>query len=326
MDFAEFSDIEIVGFATFKQKLQTQFKADVEKEIVEAHSDTSSLIGKSAITVGKMIPIVGTIVSAADFYTDMSRLENYNLPDNVSKNILQRVSNKFNETLNQVENSVNLFVNAVQDKFQNYQQVIVEKDEIIEAKSETICSLTSELDQLKDTFLDETKVANEALEIKRLKYQLKAADDFKRVLQKNIQNLKDNERRKIIALEKANKAKFDFEIDNLQQIIEQLNQRNIQLGKRFTEENKIKKIERVKSFSAWIVAKLADAVGLNDIRVIVENFFKAAQIIIYAWTLYKSVNTYLPLLNNVWRNPENKIFAATVFPIILFCMIKLLKF
>jgi len=182
------------------------------------------------------------------------------------------------------------------------------------------------LDQLKDVFLNETKIANESLEIKRLKYQLKASEKLNQALQRKIRDLKQNHQQKVLTEEKANVSSVSSEIDNLHKIIKQLNQRNIQLGERLSKGNKIKKIERVKLFSAWIADKVADAVGLNDVAVIINNLFKAAQIAIYAWTLYKSVNTYLPLLNNIWRNPENKFFAATVFPIILFCMLKLLKF
>jgi hypothetical protein len=283
-----------------------------------------------------MIPLVGTIVAAVDLATDVSRLKDDNLPDYASKNILQRVSNKFNETLDQVENSVNLFRNAVQEKFQNYQQTIVEKDEIIEAKSETIRSLNAELDQLKDVFLDETKVANESLEIKRLKYQLKASEKLNQALQRKIRDLNQNHQQKVLTEEKANASSVSSEIDNLHKIIEQLNNRNLQLQERLNEKKEKANDDDLYTFTTittWIAERVARSLGLKDVAtfaknfaIIADNVWRSGIILLYVYTLFNATDNYLYWLKNAWKSKLSKAYALSIFTVMLFCMIKLLGF
>jgi hypothetical protein len=313
MDFAEFSDIETVGFATYKQKLQEQFQKEVKQEMVSLYADRFN--SSASREFFKAIPGISHSIQFVDILVESARLDKEELPDKTANNIFSRVTSKFNETIDYIGK----YVHVIQGK-------LSVAEEQLKIKQATINSLTVELDQMKDTFLDETKVADETLEIKRLKYQLKASDKLSQALQRKIRDLKQNHQQKVLTEEKAQKVKAidnSDEIKELKKIIEQLNQRNLELGKRLVEKKPVDNIEQITS---WVADKVADAFGFKNIRNIVDNVFKTIQICIYAYTLFRSINNYYYWLNNTWNKPEHKYYAASAFSIIIFCMLKLLTF
>lgn len=136
MDFAEFSDIEITGFTTYRQKLQEQFNEDAKNEIVKAYDENQNSLSHRTGRMAKMIPFIGMGTIMIDSSIEIDRVNNNLIPDRVGRNIYQRITAKFDEALEQVtkkvEESMNSLSVVAQEKFTAYYKIIAEKDQKIE--------------------------------------------------------------------------------------------------------------------------------------------------------------------------------------------------
>jgi hypothetical protein len=319
MDFAEFSDIETMGFATYRQKLQEQFSEDIKTEMIEAHGNSIiSVLGFASIAK-ECIPGVSNVVNIGSRLIDARRLDKKELPNLVYKDILSRISEKFNQTLDHVGN----YVNVIQGK--------------LTVSQKEIETLTAELNQMKETFLsDEMPVANKDLEIRRLKHKMTILTTQNKILTNSVKNLKEEQRQRFLSDERAKKAKVvdrSAKIDELHEIIDQLNRRNKQLGERLNEKPNNDDIYTLTHASVWVGDKIAHTLGLKDVVTFVKNFtiiaeaaFKGLVVLGYAYTLFNTTDSYIYWLKNAWKGPMNKVYAISVVPVILFCMIKLAGF
>src|SRR5690606_30514379 len=126
------------------------------------------------------------------------RLDNNELPDKTSKNILERVSKKFNQTLDQV----GILFGRMEKKLSASEQEI-------KAKQETINSLNDELEHLRNLFLEDNPQTIQTPEVNRLKYQLINTNSTNLSLQRKLIDWEQNHHKKLLSeLEKV-KAQED---------------------------------------------------------------------------------------------------------------------
>lgn len=131
MDFAEFSDIETMSFATHRQNLQEQFSKDIEKEIINVHVEHKNSIYYRAGRTAKAFPLIGTLTIFTDEAIEMVRTDNKVIPDRVSNNIYQRVIAKFSDFLDKVgEDSITIksMIQTLNIKLRAAETGILEKD------------------------------------------------------------------------------------------------------------------------------------------------------------------------------------------------------
>jgi hypothetical protein len=317
MDFAEFSDIETVGFTTYKQKLQEQFQQEIEQEMVSAYNEQDNSFSYIGLQVSKLFPPIHLL----DVMVESNRNENKKLPNNTAKNIFARVTSKFNETMDHIGK----YVHVIQGK-------LTTAEEQLEIKQITINSLIAELDQMKEIFLAPEE-NNSTSDVKRLKFQLRQADIVIVRLEKKLKVCEDNYKRQSALDSNRMKAQYERKILDNKKFVDDLTRRNRQLQDKLNEKSKDDDIYHVTTATTYFADKIAKTLGLKDVitftrnfAIIVENLWRGLVVLGYAYTLYNTTDSYIYWLKNAWRGPANKFYAFSIFPVIIFCMLKLLNF
>ena len=318
MDFAEFSDIETVGFVTYCQNLQKQFQENIQKEMVSIHKEHGDSVAHHELY--KAIPVVSHSMQLYGIVAEGVRLGRGELPDKPSKSIFAHVTTKFNETIDHIGK----YVHVIQGKL-----TTAEKE--LEVKQITINSLTAELDQMKEVFLAPEE-NNAISNVKRLKYELRRADVSNVQLQKKLKACEDNLQRKFTFELNRIKAQNERKILEHQETINKIIKRNRELQDKLNEKSNADDLYNITQATTWIADAIAQSLGLKDVvtftknfGIVVKNLYRGVVILLYAYTFYHSANNYMYWLRNSWK-PLNTAYALSVIPIMLFCMIKLAGF